>query len=79
MNAKEILNKIKWSEKEPEKYFIFYFDRISKNLVKIKFKDIKKIEGNFLIVEKQGKEAEIPIHRVREVRKQEKLIWRRRV
>jgi len=46
-------------------------------LKKIEFRDIKNIEGNFLTVEKQGEEAEIPIHRIREIRKENKLIWRR--
>lgn len=77
MNAKEALNKIKWGEKEPEKYFVFYIDRISKELKKIKFSEIKKIEGSFFIMKKDGEETEIPIHRIRELRKENKLIWRR--
>ena len=77
MNAKEELNKIKWGEKQPEKYFVFYIDRISKDLKKIPFAKIKKIEGNFFEIEENGKIAEIPTHRIREIRKDSKLIWRR--
>jgi len=78
MNAKEILNKLKWDRsEEPEKCSVFYIDRISNKLEKIEFKKIKNIEGNFLILEKNGEETEIPIHRIREVRRENKLIWRR--
>ncbi|MBW3023192.1 DUF504 domain-containing protein [Candidatus Woesearchaeota archaeon] len=77
MNAKEMLNKIKWSDKEPEKYLIFYADRKSEKLAKVAFREINNFEGNFLVVEKDGKETEIPLHRIREIRKQEKLVWRR--
>jgi uncharacterized protein (UPF0248 family) len=78
MNAKEILNKIKWDKsEEPDKCSVFYIDRISKKLEKIEFRDIKNIEGNFLVIEKNSEEVEIPIHRIREIRNEDKLIWRR--
>ena len=78
MNAKEILNKIKWDiSAEPEEYFVFFIDRISQKLSKIRYEEIKKIEGNFFVIEKNSREAEIPIHRIREIRKGDKLIWRR--
>ena len=73
-----LLNKIKWDKREqPEEYIIFYFDRISKKLIKIKFKDIKRIEGNFMVLERNGEEVNIPLHRVREVKRLGKLIWKR--
>ena len=78
MNAKEILNKIKWdSSEEPEKCFVFYLDRISGGLKKVEFRKIKNIEGNFFEIEENGKITEIPIHRIREVRRENKLVWRR--
>jgi len=74
----DLLNKVRWDKKEkPEHYAIFYFDRISKKLIGINFNNIKKIEGNFMILERNGKEANIPLHRIKEVRKLGKLIWKR--
>ena len=75
----DLLNKIKWDKREkPEEYSIFYFDRILKKLIEIKFEDIKKIDESFMILERNGEGASIPLHRVREVRKLGKLIWKRK-
>lgn len=74
----DLLNKIKWDKKEkPKEYEIFYFDRISKKLNEIKFKDIKRIEGTFMILEREGKEVNIPLHRIKQVRRLGRLIWKR--
>ena len=75
---KDLLNKIKWDKNlNQEEYSIGYFDRVSKKLVWIDFKEIKDIEGNFLILEKEGREVNIPLHRIREVKQRGKQIWRR--
>ena len=76
MRTINILNKIKWDKSEnPDETFVFYFDRIANKLVKIPFNSIKEIGKSFLTVEKDGEEVEIPIHRVREIKRNEKLIW----
>jgi len=76
MRTIDILNKIKWDKSEnPDETFVFYFDRIANKLVKIPFNSIKEIGKSFLTVEKDGEEVEIPIHRVREIKRNEKLIW----
>ena len=76
---KSLLNKIKWDKREdPEQYSIFYFDRISKNLIELKYNDIKKINGTFIIVERNDEEVNIPTHRIREVRKNNKIVWKRK-
>jgi len=78
MNAKEILNKLKWDKSaEPEKCSVLYTDRISQGLKTIPFQKIKKIEGNFFEIKEGGKTSEIPVHRIREIRKESRLIWRR--
>jgi len=78
MEIKDLINKIKWDKREiPEQYSFFYVDRISGKMNEIGFNDIKRIEGTFIIVEREGKEIEIPMHRIREVRKEGKLVWRR--
>ncbi len=74
----DLLNKIKWDKNEnPDDYLINYFDRISKKLIEIRFKDIKKIEDNFMILEKENKDTNIPLHRIKQVKKLGKIIWKR--
>ena len=78
MYIKDLLNKIKWDKNlNPNEYSIGYFDRISKKLVWVDFKQIKDIEGNFLILEKENKEVNIPLHRIKEVKQKDKIIWKR--
>ncbi len=70
----EILNKIKWDKNlNKEDYSIYYLDNIAKKLISISFNEIKEISKNFIILE----DKEIPIHRIKEIRKQGKLIWKR--
>ena len=74
----DLLNKIKWDKKEsPEDYEIAYFDRISNKKENLKYDEIKKIDGGFIIVEKEDKEVNIPLHRIREVKKKGVVIWKR--
>ena len=72
---KDLLNKIKWDEKEnPGDFEIVYFDRVSKKEIKIGFKDISGVEDGFMTVN----EASIPLHRIIKVYKKNKLIWERK-
>lgn len=75
---KDLLNKIKWDKREkPEDYSLFYFDRISKELIKIDYTDIKSFEDNFIVAEKNNEEVYIPMHRIKEVRKNNIIVWKR--
>jgi len=79
-----IINKIKWDEREnPEDYTIGYEDRILKKIIEVRFVDIKRIEDNFMIVDKELKgrmeEVSIPTHRVRVVKKKGEVVWERPV
>ena len=75
---KSLLNKIKWDKREaPEKYSIFYFEQISKKLIKVDYIDIKRLEGSFIIVEKNNEGVNIPMHRIKEVRKNNIAVWKR--
>ena len=69
----DLLNKIKWDQNlNPGEYSIIYLD---KNLKKeIKFNKI--INFNNLTLE-LDKNIEIPLHRIREVKKSEEIIWKR--
>ena len=78
MLLKELLDKIKWDKSEdPEQYSVFYLDRIAKKLVELKYKEIKRIEDSFMVIVRDNEETFIPLHRVKEVRRQGKLVWRR--
>lgn len=74
--AKEVLDKIKWDAKEDAaKYVIAYKD--FESLSEIKFTDIKKIDEGFMIVNINGKETNIPLHRIREIKKDGEIVWQR--
>lgn len=78
ITIKELLNKIKYDEREkPEEYAIYYLDRIQNKLLQLKYSDILRIEDSFMVVNKDGEETMIPLHRVREVRKKDVMIWKR--
>ncbi|MEM4282149.1 MAG: DUF504 domain-containing protein [Candidatus Woesearchaeota archaeon] len=73
---KELFNKIKWDPKErPEEYSFCFIDL--GRLVELPYTSIKRIEGNFVVIEREGKEAEIPLHRVKEVHKRGAVVWKR--
>ncbi|MEM3127248.1 MAG: DUF504 domain-containing protein [Candidatus Woesearchaeota archaeon] len=75
---KELINKIKYDKREkPEDYVLYYFDRIQNKLIPLKYIDILRVEEDSMIVMKDGKETAIPLHRVREVRKKEEIVWKR--
>jgi len=79
ISIKNILNKIKWDKNEnPLDYSIGYWDNIDKKIIFIRFDEIKKIEGNFLLLD-GVKETYIPMHRIREVSKKKKIIWKRKL
>lgn len=75
---KDLINKIKWDKREdPADYTIIYFDRADKKRVEIKFTEIKKIVDTFFILERNTEEVSIPLHRIRQVKKKEEVVWER--
>ena len=77
ITAKDFLNKIKWSKQEnPGDYEIGYWDNKDKGLIFIKFKEIRKIEGNFILLDRK-EETYIPLHRIKQIKKRSKLMWKR--
>lgn len=74
---KSFINKIKWDKREnPEDYALFYYDRILDRLVELPYGKILKLEGNFMIIDNE-EESNIPLHRVKKVMKQGKVVWER--
>ncbi|HSU73212.1 MAG TPA: DUF504 domain-containing protein [Candidatus Binatia bacterium] len=74
----DLLNKIKWDKNEsPADYTFAYEDRVLRQLVEKKYSEIKRIEPAFVVLEMAGEEVEIPLSRIKVVKKQGALIWRR--
>ena len=80
ITAREYLNKIKWDKREvPEDTFIYYYDRVKDCLNKIEYKYILKIEDGFMETYNDENEiVDIPIHRIRMIKRKNKLLWRRK-
>lgn len=73
-----MLDKIKWANKfNPEEITLTYFDRILNKNIEIRYQEIK-VEDNFIIIEKDNKISEIPLHRLREIRNKGTIIWSRK-
>ncbi|MEM7819895.1 MAG: DUF504 domain-containing protein [Candidatus Aenigmatarchaeota archaeon] len=59
----EIINKIKWGKRENiNDYIVGYFDRIENKILEIPLKELK---------------CEIPLHRIRYLKKKNKIVWDR--
>ena len=75
---KDLLNKIKWDKNEhAEDYSIYYLDRISEKLIKVDFNQIKRVEGNFMVLEKEEEEVSVPLHRIKRVTRRGFVVWKR--
>lgn len=73
----DFLNKIRWDKNlKPEEHVIVYFDRIAEKTFEVPFTSISR-KGNFFTI-KQGKvETSIPLHRIRQVKRNGKVVWER--
>jgi len=78
MRIIDLLNKIKWDKNLNKDCFsIIYFDRVNNNEIEINYNKIKKIEGNFMVIEKDLEESNIPLHRIKKIMKNKEVIWQR--
>jgi len=67
----DLLNKIKWDKRENQEiYTIHYHDRVENINKSIKFTEIVSIDPPFMLIEINKKLTYIPLHRIREIRKQ---------
>jgi uncharacterized protein (UPF0248 family) len=72
----DVLNQIKWDKKlKPEEYIIEYLD--FGRLTPVRYTSIKRVEDGFMIIDKNGEEAHIPLHRIRNVKRDGEIIWQR--
>ncbi len=73
---KSLLNRIKWDKNlDPDDFIIVYDDKGSSK--EIAYSEIKEIEGRFMRIEKDGRDVEIPIYRIVEIRQKDKVVFRR--
>ena len=79
----ELLNRIKWDHEFGQAEFIIaYHDRFDANLVKVALKELffdSEDHFDFELVDDMGITHSIPLHRIREVYRNGKLIWYRDV
>lgn len=73
---KDLINQIKWDErKDPDEYTLVFIDM--KKDREVPYTSIKRLEGNFMVLDKEDEEVEIPLHRIRKVKKLGKVVWQR--
>jgi uncharacterized protein (UPF0248 family) len=81
MPIQDLLNRIRWDEAFGRgKFEIGYYDRVADRIVKVPFERIRFAEGEhfgFEAIEGDGSLHSIPFHRVREVWRDDDLIWHR--
>jgi len=78
ITIKNLISKIIWDKNEnKDDYTLYYLDRVNNCLKPITFNDIIKIDGNFLQIKHNTEIKEIPLHRVKVVKKSGKVVWQR--
>ena len=77
----QLLNRIKWDEEFGKGNFVVgYYDRVLDRIIQISFAEILMQPGNhqsFSVMDAEGVIHSIPFHRVRQVYKNNELIWSR--
>lgn len=78
---RELLDRIRWDAGFGRAEFVIgYFDRVRGGIVRVPYGAVRFAPGAhfaFTAVEADGSQHEVPLHRVREVWRDGKLIWRR--
>ena len=77
----ELLNRIHW---DPEfgkgEFELWFLDRVEAQLIKLPLDEITFISGDhyfFHYLDKEGEEHNVPLHRIKAVYKNGKVIWQR--
>ena len=69
----KLLHQITTSKEEG--YTLHYYDEIGKHHHKIDPKTIKRVEHNTLVLEHNGHESYIPVHRISKIHKKGNIVW----
>ena len=77
----ELLNRIRWDEKFGQGEFVIgYYDRIEDTVIHVPLREIHMPPDDhfaFELTDEEGVLHSIPLHRVRDVYKDGRLIWER--
>lgn len=77
----QLLNRIKWDKSfSVGRFEIAYYDRVEKRNIRIPMEDIFFDEADhftFQCIDPEGETHTVPLHRIREVFKDGRLIWHR--
>jgi uncharacterized protein (UPF0248 family) len=78
----DLLHRIQWDPGFGNATFVIgYYDRIDDRIVRVPFQHVNLPRGehfSFDVVEEDGTTHMVPFHRVREVWRNDKLIWQRK-
>ena len=74
--VQDVLNQIKWDESWNEEDFTIGYRDLDK-ITEIPYSSIEKIEGEFMVIIHEGQETNIPLHRIRVIKKKGEVIWQR--
>ena len=72
----ELLNKIKISDNKGN-YVVRYFDRQNNATKEVNFREIKFFDRLSFVVNKEGYDSLIPLHRIKEIVHGNEIVWRR--
>ena len=79
----ELLNRIRWDKEYAKADFsVGYYDRIEQKIILMPFRELyfdDEDRFGFQILDDEGVAHSIPLHRVKELYKNGKLIWHRDV
>jgi len=78
----ELLNRIKWDDEFGRAEFLIgYYDRVQNKIIRVPLKEMsfeKEDHFDFELIDDIGEKHTIPLHRIREVYRDSKLIWNRK-
>lgn len=81
MPLRELLNRIRWDRGFARgRIELGYFDRVAGGIIRVPFRQVRFPPDRrevFELVDAGGVRRRIPLHRVREVRVEGNVIWRR--
>jgi uncharacterized protein (UPF0248 family) len=77
----ELLSRIRWDKEFGRGDFVIgYYDRIEDRIIRVPMREISFEPGDhfdFELTDREGVLHSIPLHRIKEVRKDGELIWHR--
>jgi uncharacterized protein (UPF0248 family) len=80
MTAKQMMDNIRWNRNlKSDRFIIFYWDNVSKEMIPVRFIKISFEIGNSFSfqVEREDRMTDIPYHRVKRICDKDKIIWER--